>query len=259
VGQDALWVSGDAPRLAQVISNLVNNAAKYTPPGGQVRVSLRREDDRAVVRVTDNGAGIPAEMLEGVFGMFTQVNRTLHHAQGGLGIGLSLVRRLTELHGGDVVAESAGLEQGSTFIVRLPATDGPDGSGAAPSMPLPRPQRAVRVLVVDDNVDAADTLVDWLRVEGYQPRAEYSGEDALQVVDEFAPEVVFCDLGLPGIDGHEVATRLRADRRHDGTVLVALTGWGSQEDKRRTRGAGFDFHLVKPVRVELVAEILATL
>jgi len=256
-GDEPLWVRGDPQRLAQIISNLLNNAAKYTPRGGLIRIEAGCEDGDIVVHVIDNGAGIPPHMLDSVFAMFTQVNRTLEHAQGGLGIGLSLVRRLTELHGGSVRASSDGADRGSTFTIRIPAVGPPCASTDADSAGMPLAQRGLRVLVVDDNVDAADTLAEWLRSAGCASRAVYTGEHALEVASEFAPEVVFCDIGLPGIDGHEVASRLRSDQRHARTVLVAVTGWGTQEDRRRTRGAGFDFHLVKPVRVESVAEILA--
>jgi len=256
-----VWVVGDASRLAQVMSNLVHNAAKYTPKGGRIRISLRREGGEAVAKVVDNGAGIPHEMLEQVFEMFTQIWRVRERAPEGLGIGLSLVRRLVDLHGGSVSADSAGVGAGSTFTVRLPAVE--SAATVSPNE-LERnghalPRRRIRVLVVDDNVDAADALAIQLEMSGHQTRTEYSGAVALQVAHEFQPEVVFCDIGMAGMDGHEVAARLRADRRHASTVLVALTGWGSEDDRRRTRSTGFDFHLVKPVSAEAVDEILARL
>jgi signal transduction histidine kinase/ActR/RegA family two-component response regulator len=252
-------VMGDPLRLAQVISNLINNAAKYTPSGGCIAVSLAEEAGEAVVRVSDDGVGIPPEMLEHVFDMFTQVDRTLERAQGGLGIGLSLVRRLMDLHGGSVSACSAGSDQGSTFTLRLPAVD-----KAAVATPRRHASanvgsRDVRVLVVDDNVDAADSLAIMLRLDGYEARVEYSGEDALRTAEDFDPDVVVCDIGLPLMDGHEIAKRLRADPRRASTVLVAVTGWGSEEDKQRTQRAGFDFHLVKPVGLDSVQEILGRL
>jgi signal transduction histidine kinase len=255
------WVVGDPSRLAQVISNLINNAAKYTPQRGRIDVTLEESDRHAVVRVKDNGAGIPHDMLDRVFDMFTQVNRTLDRAQGGLGIGLSLVRRLVDLHGGSVSAESGGLEKGSTFTIRLPTVESaPAEDAAGPQRPDRAPvRRRMRVLVVDDNVDAADALAIQLETGGHETRTAYGGAAALQAADEFDPEVVLCDIGMPSVDGHAVAARLRADRRHAATVLVALTGWGSEEDRRRTRRTGFDFHLVKPVSAEAVDEILSRL
>ncbi|HET9205657.1 MAG TPA: ATP-binding protein [Burkholderiaceae bacterium] len=259
-GKQPVWVVGDASRLAQVASNLLHNAAKYTPKDGHVRVTLGRSDGHAVLRVVDDGAGIPPDMLEQVFELFTQVKRAPGRAQEGLGIGLSLVRRLVLLHGGSVVAESAGLGSGSTFTVRLPAVDAPAADAAATTdSGLAMAQRRMRVLVIDDNVDAADALAIQLEMHGHLTRTEYGGATGLRMAREFDPEVVFCDIGMSGVDGHEVAARLRADPRHASTVLVALTGWGSEEDKRRTRSTGFDFHLVKPVSVDAVNEILARL
>jgi signal transduction histidine kinase/CheY-like chemotaxis protein len=259
-GAQPVWVVGDASRLAQVMSNLLHNAAKYTPEGGSVRVTLQRHDGQAVVQVIDDGAGIPPDMLEQVFELFTQVKRAPGRSPEGLGIGLSLVRRLVLLHGGSVRADSAGAGRGATFTVCLPTVD---AVGAAAE---PRPQtgqppatRRVRVLVVDDNVDAADALAIQLQMNGHVTRTEYGGAPALRVAREFRPEVVFCDIGMSGIDGHEVATRLRADPCYASTVLVALTGWGSEEDKRRTRSTGFDFHLVKPVSLDALNDILSRL
>jgi two-component system, sensor histidine kinase len=256
-GSEPIWVHGDSQRLAQVISNLLNNAAKYTPAGGRIALELSSHDGQAVVRVQDTGAGIPPDMLENVFEMFTQVHRTLGHAQGGLGIGLPLVRRLVELHGGNVTADSRGPGHGSTFTVRIPSAPAPVQDEPRPALPAAPARSPARVLVVDDNADAANTLVDWLQQAGHLAQAAYSGENALELAAELTPEVVLCDIGLPGIDGHEVAMRLRRDKRHADALLVAITGWGSKADKRRTRQAGFDFHLVKPVRVEQVEEILA--
>jgi CheY-like chemotaxis protein/two-component sensor histidine kinase len=252
-------VIADPLRMAQVVGNLVNNAAKYTASGGQIDVSLSLEGDEAVVRVSDNGVGIPADMLEQVFDMFSQVDRTLDQSQGGLGIGLSLVQRLVALHGGSVSAESPGREQGSTFTVRLPTT--PIGDRAVePAQAAPGPVRSrPRVLVVDDNVDAADTLAIVLRLEGCETRVEYTAQSALRAADDFRPRAIVCDIGLPELDGCEIARRLRADPAHADTLLVALTGLGSEEDKRRTHEAGFDLHLVKPVDLASVQDMLARL
>ncbi|HST44676.1 MAG TPA: ATP-binding protein [Luteimonas sp.] len=252
-----VWVHGDPSRLAQVVGNLLTNAAKYTPAGGAIDVVLDVEDGQAAVRVSDNGVGIPADMLEQVFVMFTQVDRTLDRAQGGLGIGLSLVRRLMDLHGGSVHATSPGLGRGSTFTVRLATTGTAPPQVPAEIAPTSAAgMRRLRVLVVDDNADAADSLALSLELDGYRTRTEYSGEAGLQAVDEFDPHVVLCDIGLPGIGGYEVATRLRADPRHAGLLLVAVTGWGSEEDQARSRAAGFQVHLVKPAGLDSVAGIL---
>lgn len=251
-----VWVCGDPSRLAQVVGNLVTNAAKYTPSGGAIDVALVQEAGDAVVRVTDNGVGIPSDMLDQVFGMFTQVDRTLDRAQGGLGIGLSLVRRLMELHDGSATADSAGLGRGSTFTVRLAVTDARPGVIATVPVVPPAGARRLRVLLVDDNADAADALALSLQLDGYRTRTEYSGEAALLAAAEFEPHVVLCDIGLPGIGGHEVATRLRAQPRNDGMLLVALTGWGSKEDQARSRTAGFDNHLIKPASLDTVVGIL---
>ena len=259
-GNNPVWVVGDASRLAQVVSNLLHNAAKYTPQGGQMRVSLGRSDGHAVLRVVDDGSGIPPDMLEQVFELFAQVKRSPERTQEGLGIGLSLVRRLVLLHGGSVFAESAGLGTGSTFTVRLPSVDAPMATAVATAdAGRTTAQRRMRVLVIDDNVDAADALAIQLQMHGHLTRTEYGGATGLRVAQEFDPEVVFCDIGMSGVDGHEVAARMRTDPRHASTVLVALTGWGSDEDKRRTRRTGFDFHLVKPVSVDAVNEILSRL
>jgi signal transduction histidine kinase len=260
-GDHPVWVIGDASRLAQVVNNLIHNATKYTPSGGGLRILLRSEPGEAVVQVIDTGVGIPRDMLEQVFEMFTQLERVSGRTQDGLGIGLSLVRRLVQLHGGAVAAVSAGAGRGSTFTVRLPTVEPlPAGRpGTAPTAQSPRAPRRVRVLVVDDNVDAADALAIQLQTSGHQTRIEYSGARAVEAAHEFEPEVVFCDIGMSDMDGHEVAKRLRADQRHATTVLVAITGWGSEEDKRRTRDTGFDYHLVKPVSPTAVEDLLAQL
>jgi two-component system, sensor histidine kinase len=251
-----VWVRGDPSRLAQVVGNLVNNAAKYTLPGGRIEVALETDGGDVVVRVSDNGLGIPADMLEQVFVMFSQIDRTLDRAQGGLGIGLSLVKRLMELHGGTVAASSEGLGRGSTFTMRLPRVPAPETRAPTPAAARARGARQLRVLVVDDNTDAADALALSLRIDGYVTRTEYDGEAALAAAAAFDPHVVFCDIGLPVLGGHEVARRLRADPRHADTLLVALTGWGSEEDQLRSRAAGFDVHLVKPASIASVFEVL---
>jgi PAS domain S-box-containing protein len=252
--KESLWVDGDLTRLAQVLGNLLNNAAKYTPPGGHIDLVARADGDEVIVWVTDDGAGISPEMLPKVFEMFTQVDGTMHRAQGGLGIGLSLVDRLLRLHGGSISAESPGLGRGSTFTVRLPRVQAPRAEHGGGSSPERAPGR--RVLVVDDNVDAAESLALLLEVLGHAARVAHDGPSALSEAAAHAPEVVFLDLGLPGMSGYEVARALRADQAFDGTVLVALTGWGAAEDKRRTAEAGFDLHLTKPVDARQVKEAL---
>jgi PAS domain S-box-containing protein len=258
---EPVWVAADPTRLAQVISNLLTNAAKYTPEGGLIELGALREDGQAVVRVRDTGLGIPPEMLADVFEMFTQVNRTLDRSQGGLGIGLALVKRLVVLHGGTITAESPGLGEGSTFTVRLPLVD-TDARGAEPQTTAPpasaqSPMSRRRVLVVDDNVDGAESLAKLLQFSGHETRTAHSGPEALDAARPFKPEVVFLDIGLPGMSGYEVAKRLRREPSLSGAVLVALTGWGSEDDKRQSGAAGFDFHLTKPADAAAIENILA--
>jgi signal transduction histidine kinase/ActR/RegA family two-component response regulator len=247
-----IWVDGDASRLTQVISNLLNNAAKY-------RLSLSSDETHAIVRVHDNGVGIPPEMLDEVFDMFTQVNRTLDRSQGGLGIGLSLVRRLTEMHDGSVFAESEGLGYGSTFTVRIPVmvtAELPMESHEAPD-PTQSKRPGLRVLVIDDIPDVADVLKMLLDLEGFETCVAYSGAVALESARDFRPDVVICDIGLPEMDGHEIARRLRRDPDLAPATLIAMTGWGAEGEVRRTRESGFDFHLVKPVDANALLELLS--
>jgi len=254
-----VWVDGDASRLSQVIINLLNNAAKYTAEGGHLTLSLSSNDTDAIVQVQDNGVGIPPEMLDEVFDMFTQVNRTLDRSQGGLGIGLSLVRRLTELHGGKVTADSKGLGHGSTFTVRIPLMATAPLSAESHDLPdREQPKRpSLRVLVVDDIPDVADVLKMLLDLEGFETRVAYSGTAALDSARDFKPDVVICDIGLPEMDGHEIARRLRRDPGIAPATLIALTGWGAEGEVRRTRESGFDFHLVKPVDANALLELLS--
>jgi PAS domain S-box-containing protein len=250
-----LLVEADATRLAQVIGNLLNNAIKYTPPGGRIVVASRREGAEAVIEISDNGLGIPSEHLERVFEMFNQVNRTLDRAQGGLGIGLALVRELVTLHGGTVRAESAGPGHGSTFTVRLPLAETRHAARTAPEKEKVSQQR--RVLVVDDNIDAAQMLAMLLDMYGHETRTAHTGAEALDAAATFKPEVVFLDIGLPGMNGYEVARRLRNDPAVRGATLVALTGWGTEEDKSHALEAGFDYHLTKPVETTAIDRVLS--
>lgn len=247
---EPLFVDADPTRLAQIISNLLNNASKYTPNHGQIELSVRRQDQGVAIAVSDNGMGVPSDCLDDVFEMFNQVDQSLHRAQGGLGIGLALVRTLVGMHGGRVKAESAGLNQGSRFTVWLPL---------ATSEPLPRARasehpaavsHAERILVVDDNSDAADLLALMLEAAGYQTTSVADGPTAIEAAERLTPQIVILDIGLPGMSGYEVAERLRQDARLDGTSLIALTGWGTPEDQRKALAAGFDVHLTKPVAAE---------
>jgi CheY-like chemotaxis protein len=255
--KDPLWIKGDSTRLAQVLANLLNNAAKYTDPGGQIWLTVERVQDHVVVRVRDNGIGIPAQMLGSIFDLFTQVDRALDRSQGGLGIGLTLVRALVEMHGGKVSATSSGPGQGSEFVVQLPLL--PDqatqqagsGGGRAGDGPGGR-----RVLVVEDNRDIAESLALLLTHSGHEVRTVHDGRSALDAAREFRPHVVLLDIGLPELDGYEVARRLRQFPELVGARLVALTGYGQPAERRRAMEAGFDVHLVKPVDLLALKELL---
>ncbi|HWP11443.1 MAG TPA: ATP-binding protein, partial [Ramlibacter sp.] len=253
-----LELVADPIRLGQVVSNLLNNAAKYTPNGGRIELSVRQEAGHAVISVADSGIGIASEALPQVFEMFTQVGRDRDRSQGGLGIGLALVRRLVELHGGSVTAHSAGIGRGSRFEVRLPLASqaGPAHPAAAP-MPETQPATQLRVLVVDDNVDAAESLAELLDLAGHATRVAHDGDQALLAAHEFRPEVVFLDIGMPGKDGYEVAKALRGKPETRQAVLVALTGWGAKDDRDRSRSAGFDHHLTKPAGMAAVEGLLS--
>jgi CheY-like chemotaxis protein len=242
-------VEGDPTRLAQVVGNLLHNAAKFTPEEGQIWLEARDEDQRAVIRVRDTGIGIPPAMLLEIFELFTQVDRSLDRSQGGLGIGLTLVKHLVEMHGGKVAASSAGLGQGSEFVVSLPSLPQsfgvPQISSASPPAPGAR-----KVLIVDDNIDAADSLARILVLRGHEAHTAYDGLQAIERAKALRPDVVLLDIGLPGSNGYEVAKRLREELEEEAMVIIALTGYGGKEDRRRTVAAGFDYHLVKPVDVE---------
>lgn len=253
---DPIWLDVDRTRIVQVIGNLLNNSVKYSPNGSHITLAVLCEDDATVIRVTDTGLGIPADMLGQVFDMFAQVNNTLQRAQGGLGIGLALVKQIVQLHNGTVVAESAGPGRGSTFMIRLPtacALPEPVTGLAAETPVLPG---ARRILVVDDNVDGAEMLSMRLSMLGHTVRTVFSGEEALAVTESFNPEIVFLDLGLPRMSGYEVARQFRATPILQDALLVALTGWGSDGDRRKSRDAGFDLHLTKPVASSVVDTVL---
>ncbi len=252
---EELWVNGDVERLTQVFANLLDNAAKYMAPGGEIHVIVAAEDGLAAVRVRDTGYGIPPERIDTLFALFTQVPEHRQDAAGGLGIGLSLARRIVEMHGGAIDASSPGLGRGSEFLVRLPAcheaaTVGSPGRADASAGPV------LRVLVVDDNVDAAEGLRRLLELHGHRVDTAYDGPSALRQIEASAPDVLLLDLGLPGMDGLEVARRARALPGGGRMLLAAVTGWGQDEDRQRTAEAGFDLHLTKPLDWEHLAAIL---
>jgi len=257
--EDLLWVNVDATRLAQVLSNLLTNAAKYTPDGGRLSLVVQREGDQAVFRVRDSGEGIPREMLSHIFDLFTQVDQSLARSQGGLGIGLTLVRRLVEMHGGSVQASSEGPGQGSEFVVRLPAQALPRPE-AVPTGTKPAATTSwggpCRILVVDDNVDAADSLAAILQLNGHTVQMAHDGLAALDRVRAHKPDAVLLDIGLPGLSGLEVAQRLRAQEENKGLTLIAVSGYAQEEDFNRSRRAGFDHHFVKPVDIGLLLRSL---
>jgi CheY-like chemotaxis protein len=252
------WVSGDETRIEQIVTNLVDNAAKYTPEGGTIRVRVRPEGGQAILEVDDTGMGIAASLLPRIFDLFTQGERTIDRAQGGLGLGLALVRRLTELHGGSIRAASPGVGEGATFMVALPLVEAlretrpaeEAGHESAASRPL-------RILVVEDNDDGRETLAMMLRLSGHQVHEADSGPGGVASMARVHPHVAIVDIGLPGFDGYEVARRARASSDTREVRLVALTGYGQDEDRRNARAAGFDWFLVKPADMGALSEILA--
>jgi signal transduction histidine kinase len=255
-----IWVRGDAVRLAQVLTNLLNNAAKYTDEGGHITLSVVRDHGEVVLRVRDTGIGIPTSMMNSIFELFTQVDRSLDRSQGGLGIGLTLVKRLVEMHDGQVSVYSAGPEQGSEFSVRLPVlTVDPEVPPAESPPAFEHSPVKLRVLVADDNHDAAESLAMLLRLSGHTTHTAYDGQAALQAAATHRPEVIFLDIGMPKLNGYEVAQRIRQQPWGRDIVLVAVTGWGQEEDRRRTEEAGFNHHLVKPVEHHAVLRLLAAL
>ncbi len=247
-------VDADPTRINQVVVNLLTNAAKYTPDGGRIHLSLRIDEGTAVLAVRDSGIGLPAHALHTVFDMFSQLEPALERSRGGLGIGLSLVRGIVELHGGTIGADSAGEGQGSCFTVRLPLAAGvaePDSIAAPAAAPVP-----ARILVVDDNADAAEMLLMALELFGCEVRAAHSATAALAMAQEFVPEVALLDIGLPDLNGYELARRLRETEAGRGMRLIAATGWGQEKDRQRAFDAGFDHHLTKPIDFERLRSVL---
>jgi PAS domain S-box-containing protein len=252
-----VWVDGDSTRLEQVVVNLLNNAAKYTDEHGHIWLSLEQVGKDAVLQVRDSGVGIAPELMPRIFDLFTQAERSLARSQGGLGIGLCLVQRLVEMHGGKVAAYSA-LGQGSEFVVRLPAVLPPELQPVLPASEKAKSTGpSLRVLVVDDHGDTAQTLALLLKDVGYDVRTALDGPTALEAVLDYRPNVVLLDIGLPGLDGFEVALRMRQQPVLQHVVLVAMTGYGQESDRQRSQEVGFDHHLVKPVRFEQILQILA--
>jgi PAS domain S-box-containing protein len=256
---ESIELEADTERLSQVFVNLLTNATKYTPAGGKITISAVATAEDVTVTVTDTGIGIPSDMLESVFGMFIQVHSTSDRASGGLGIGLTLVRSIVDLHGGTVTAESHGTDRGSTFRVRLPLVQ--QGIRQAEPAPSPSAEAAVskRVLIADDNLDAAESLQLWLQLAGHDVQIAGNGMEALRVAADFKPDVALLDLGMPGLSGFDVARRIRDSAWGSDMVLVALTGWGQDEDRKQSAEAGFDHHLTKPIAPEAIESLIAGL
>jgi signal transduction histidine kinase/ActR/RegA family two-component response regulator len=260
---EPIVLNADPMRLAQVIANLLNNAAKYTQAGGEIRLSVRQEGHEAVISVRDSGMGIPPEMLTRIFEMFMQLDRAPRSSQDGLGIGLTLARGLVQMHGGDIEAHSDGVGRGSEFVVRLPVLVAetlcvaPRASQRQRSPVCKGSEKGCRILVVDDNVDAAESLAMLLDLLGHEVRVLSAGRQVREIAWNYVPDVIMLDLGLPDLDGFEVARQLRADSAFDDVLLVAVTGYGRDEDRFRSREAGFDRHLVKPVSLDALEALLA--
>jgi CheY-like chemotaxis protein len=252
-----IWLDADATRLSQIIQNLLNNAAKYTPPGGTIRLTAKRDGNQAVISVSDTGIGIAAQHLASLFEIFSQLAPGLERAQGGLGIGLSLVRALTELHGGTVSAASPGVDLGSEFIVRLPISSDQSSLTTA-DYPVPRTAstRQHRVLIIDDNEDAAISLAMLLEAEGQLTCTALDGKTGLALLDDFFADTVILDIGLPDLDGYELARQIRQQPAGQDKLLIALTGWGQEKDKQKAGSAGFDVHFTKPVDLERLLTVL---
>ena len=263
----AMHIFADQMRLSQVLGNLLTNAAKYTPTGGHIALTANIIDKDLVIAVTDNGIGIPAESLPTIFAMFTQVGLNMNRAQGGLGIGLSLVDRLVEMHGGVVTVHSDGVGKGSTFTVRLPAIicDELDhsnarghSSGYSSGIEADTAHiRSLRILVADDNVDAADSLVKLFQLMGHETCVAHDGLEAFQSAKQFIPDIAFLDIGMPGMNGNQVAVAIKKENKIERTMLVALTGWGAEHDRAESKAAGFDHHMTKPMDIEIVKRLLA--
>ncbi len=257
IDRGRLWADVDATRLEQVVANLLNNAAKYSEDGSHITLTARREGGDVVVTVRDRGIGIPAEKLPQMFELFAQGDRSLARSEGGLGIGLTVVKKLVELHGGTVTAASEGPGKGSEFTIRLPAAARPDASEATPVEPTKPEGRASRVLIVEDNVDTARGMARLLTLIGHEVATAHDGFAALDVARRFAPECILLDIGLPGMDGYEVASRLRREECCKDALIVAISGYSQDEDRRRSKAAGFDHHLIKPLDHDALLALLS--
>jgi PAS domain S-box-containing protein len=253
-----LYLQADAVRLSQVLGNLVHNACKYTEPGGRIELVAARLGDELVLTVKDSGIGIPAEMLPRIFEMFTQVDQTLERAQGGLGIGLTLAKELVEMHGGTIEARSAGPGCGTEMTVRLPLAVEQQAGRERVSSSTGEISRAWRILVVDDNEDSADSLSTLLRMRGHDIHTAHDGPEALEAAEQFRPELVLLDIGLPRMNGLEVCRRIREQAWGKTMIVVALTGWGQEEDRIKSKEAGFDHHLVKPVQLAELTRLIGS-
>ena len=259
--KEDLEVEGDLTRLTQVLGNLLNNAAKYTDPGGRIVLTAGRRGAQLELRVKDTGIGIPPELLPRLFNLFTQVDNSTQRSQGGLGIGLALVKQLVSMHGGTVTAHSAGPGRGSEFIVMLPlhlsrmVGQSPNGDGG--DAPVAESRRGHRILLADDNRDALDSLATLLQCDGHEVYTAVDGAEAFELAATCRPDVMLLDIGMPKLDGYEVARRVRQQPWGEGTVLIALTGWGQEEDRRRSREVGFNSHLVKPLDLDALTALLA--
>ena len=256
--KEPIYLNADRARLAQVFGNLLNNSSKYTSPEGTISLTAKRIDGEVLVAVKDNGAGIPRDKLNSIFDMFMQVDRNSEQSKAGLGIGLTLVKRLTEMHGGSIEARSDGEGQGSEFVVRLPVLSKPTAVSSLESEVQESPAGR-RILIVDDNQDSADSLAMLLEITGNKTYMAHDGVEALEAIEKYRPEVVLLDIGLPRLDGHEVCRRVREQPWGKNIVIIALTGWGQEDDRRKSEAAGFNGHLVKPVDYDKLLELLSSL
>jgi CheY-like chemotaxis protein len=251
-----IWIDGDPDRVAQILTNLLSNACKYTRPEGKIVLSIQSESDRAVICVEDDGDGIPADLLPRIFELFVQGDRLSDRHPGGLGLGLTLVRRLAQLHGGTVEAHSNGAGQGSAFTVRIPRIEKVPESTVSRIAPV-RSKRGRRILIVEDNTDAREALREALEMSGHEIFEADSGASGVESALANRPDTALIDIGLPGFDGYEVARRIRSSSKSQGMMLIALTGYGAPEDRRRAEQAGFDTHLVKPLNFDLLDDLLS--
>jgi len=257
LGDESLPVDADPTRLVQLAVNLITNAAKYSPERGRISISVGRQNDQAVLRVKDTGIGIPADLLPKVFDLFVQGERSLDRPEGGLGIGLTVVKRMVEMHGGSVTAFSEGPHQGSEFVVRLPVALEHRRAAPPARVAEPTPTRTrQRLLVVEDNPDSAATLAALLEIAGHEVRTVNDGTKVLALAVEYRPDAVVMDIGIPGMNGYEVARQFRKSPELGETTLIALTGYGHEEARQRTKEAGFDDHLVKPIEAAQLLRLI---